>query len=500
MVKHSPTFYKHDTRLSSELSDLQQIVEAKAKEYGLDFFDTIFEVLDWNQINEVAAFGGFPNRYPHWRFGMEYERLSKSYAYGLSKIYEMVINNDPCYAYLLHSNAMVDQKMVMAHVYGHCDFFKNNVYFAHTNRKMMDEMANHRTKITRYIERYGYDRVEAFIDACLSLDSLIDCHSPTIKRQPAPASVDGSEVHKFKSEKQYMDKYINPTEFIEFQREQLAKEAESEQAMPLNPEKDVMLFLLENAPLERWERDVLSIIREEAYYFAPQGQTKILNEGWACMTHTRMMTEYLLTDSEVIDYADRHSSTVMMQPGQINPYKIGLELLRDIKDRWDKGKFGKEYAECSDMKEKKNWDKQLGLGWEKIFEVRKLYNDITFIDTFLTPEFCQEHKLFTFSYNVSADQYEIASREFEKVKQKLLFQLTNFGKPIINVVDGNFKNRGDVLLSHTHDGVDLRVDYAQETLKNLYLVWRRPVHIETTYDGAKKLISFDGSSHTESRV
>jgi stage V sporulation protein R len=213
-----------------------------------------------------------------------------------------------------------------------------------------------------------------------------------------------------------------------------------------------------------------------------------------------MMTEYLLTDSEVIDYADRHSSTVMMQPGQINPYKIGLELLRDIKDRWDKGKFGKEYAECSDMKEKKNWDKQLGLGWEKIFEVRKLYNDITFIDTFLTPEFCQEHKLFTFSYNVSADQYEIASREFEKVKQKLLFQLTNFGKPIINVVDGNFKNRGDVLLSHTHDGVDLRVDYAQETLKNLYLVWRRPVHIETTYDGAKKLISFDGSSHTESRV
>src|SRR5262245_58071351 len=137
------------TRLSPELESLRQQIEGYAKGYGLDYFQVIFEMLDWNEINMVASYGGFPNRYPHWRFGMEYEQLAKSYAYGLSKIYEMVINNDPCYAYLLHSNSTVDQKLVMAHVYGHSDFFKNNVFFNHTNRKMMDEMANHKTKIKR---------------------------------------------------------------------------------------------------------------------------------------------------------------------------------------------------------------------------------------------------------------------------------------------------------------------------------------------------------------
>ena len=105
---------------------MQRQMERYAEEYGLDFFDTIFEVLDYQRMNEVAAYGGFPVRYPHWRFGMEYEHLAKGYEYGLSKIYEMVINNDPCYAYLLEGNSSVDQTMVMAHVFGHCDFFKNN--------------------------------------------------------------------------------------------------------------------------------------------------------------------------------------------------------------------------------------------------------------------------------------------------------------------------------------------------------------------------------------
>jgi stage V sporulation protein R len=113
--------------LSHELASINAQIEKYARECGLDFYNTIFEMLDYEEMNMVAAYGGFPNRYPHWKFGMEFERLNKSYAYGLHKIYEMVINNDPCYAYLLECNHLVDQKLVMAHVYGHCDFFKNNI-------------------------------------------------------------------------------------------------------------------------------------------------------------------------------------------------------------------------------------------------------------------------------------------------------------------------------------------------------------------------------------
>jgi stage V sporulation protein R len=155
----------------TELKIIKYEIQEHARSFGLDFFPVIFEVLDYRELNEVAAYVGFPSRYPHWRFGMEYERLSKSQAYGLSKIYEMVINNDPCYAYLLKCNNLVDQKLVMSHVYAHCDFFKNNLYFASTNRKMVDEVANHATRIQRYADRYGAETVEAFIDCCSSLEN-----------------------------------------------------------------------------------------------------------------------------------------------------------------------------------------------------------------------------------------------------------------------------------------------------------------------------------------
>ena len=143
-------------------------IHEKALALGLEPFDVAFEVLTFEQLNEVAAYDGFPVRYPHWRFGMEYERLRRSYAYGLHRIYELVINNNPCYAYLLEHNKLVDHKLVMAHVYGHSDFFKNNLWFSHTNRRMLDEMANHGARIRRYIDRFGAEEVEQFLDVCLS--------------------------------------------------------------------------------------------------------------------------------------------------------------------------------------------------------------------------------------------------------------------------------------------------------------------------------------------
>ena len=170
-------------RFPAYLRDIQEEVEGYAKDFGLDFFPILYEVLDYKTMNEVAAYGGFPTRYPHWRFGMDYEQLSKSYEWGLSKIYEMVINTNPAYAYLLEGNSLVDQKIVMAHVCGHVDFFKNNYFFSKTNRKMIDGMANHAARVRRHMARWGQDVVEDFIDTCLSLENLIDPMSPFIVRQ-----------------------------------------------------------------------------------------------------------------------------------------------------------------------------------------------------------------------------------------------------------------------------------------------------------------------------
>ena len=491
--------------LPDHLEKLRTDIEKHARDYGLDCFDVIFECVSFDEMNMIAAYGGFPTRYPHWKFGMEYEQLAKGYAYGLSKIYELVINNDPCYAYLMSSNADVDQKLVMAHVYGHCDFFKNNFSFSHTNRKMMDTMANHGTKIRRYIDKYGVEKVEAFIDRCLSMDNLIDRQSPYIKRhevkrEKQDRDLEITEVPQLRNDREYMRHYINPQEFLDEQRKRMEAERERERKFPERPERDVLLFLVQHAPLENWERDVLAMIREEAYYFAPQGQTKIMNEGWASYWHTTIMTQKALLDSEVIDYADRHAGTMGVQPGSINPYKLGLELYRDIEDRWNRGRFGKEWEECDNLAKRKDWDTQAGLGRKKIFEVRRHYNDVTFIDEFLTQEFAREHHLFNYAFNKKTNNWEIAGREFAEIKNKLLFQLTNFGEPFISVVDGNYRNRGELLLRHQHDGIDLRQDYMRDTLTNLRAMWSRPVGIVTRVDSRLVLVRFDGTDFSEADI
>ncbi|HYF01082.1 MAG TPA: SpoVR family protein, partial [Planctomycetota bacterium] len=266
---------------------------------------------------------------------------------------------------------------------------------------------------------------------------------------------------------------------------------------PEEPTKDVLEFLIEYAPLENWQRDVLSIVREEAYYFAPQALTKIMNEGWATFWHAKIMTEKALEPGELIDFADHHSSTLGMRPGSINPYKLGVELWRDIEERWDKGRFGRDYEECDDLVKKRKWDLKLGQGREKIFEVRRIYNDITFIDDFLTKEFCERHKLFVFKYNGQSNRYEISDRDFEAIKRSLLFRLTNMGHPIIVVQDGNFRNRAELLLKHRHEGVDLEVAEARDTLSNLHRVWQRPINLETIVEDQPKLLVFDGKEHRE---
>lgn len=485
--------------LDAILDQERKKIEAVAKGYGLDFFETIFEIVSYDQISQIASYGGFPVRYPHWKFGMEYEQLSKSYEYGLSKIYEMVINTDPCYAYLMDGNSMMDQKLVMAHVYGHGDFFKNNIWFSKTNRKMMDQMANHATRIRRYIDRHGYEVVEKFIDTCLSLENLIDRHSilspqPQFKEK-RPELKESDYV--FKVSKSYMDRYINPPDLVEKHKQFQIEKLNSNVKFPSEPVKDVLTFLTHYAPLEDWQIDILNIVKEESYYFAPQGMTKTMNEGWASYWHSKIMTQNILDDSEIFEFADKHSGTMFMKMGGYNPYKVGIELMRDIEDRWNKGKFGREWDECDDVKEKLNWNKKLNLGRDKIFEVRKIYNDVTFIDEFLTEEFCIKNKFFVYKMNNETGQFEVDTRNFKAIKSQLLFQLANFGQPVIKIEDANFENRGELLLHHVHEGLDLQPNYMDETIKNLFSLWKKPINLVTVMDKEPQLFRYDGSGFSK---
>ncbi|MBK8171673.1 MAG: SpoVR family protein [Sandaracinaceae bacterium] len=505
------------TALPTYLYDEKVKIEKYARDFGLDFFPTLFEVLSYDQMNEVASYGGFPNRYPHWRFGMEFEQLSKSHEYGLSKIYEMVINNTPSVAYLLEGNSIVEQKLVMSHVLGHVDFFKNNFTFKTTNqgvdaetgqplRKWIDTMANDGSLVRRWIKRIGIEKVEEFIDNCLSLENLIDPqkpYAPIVAKKvhedeyENPSTEHAAEIPRLRVDRDYMREYINPESFLQSQQKKIDDEKERERKFPEKRDRDVLGFLIDHAPLDRWEHEILGIIRREAYYFAPQMQTKIMNEGWATYWHSKIMTEKACDSSEIIDYADRTAGVLATAPGQFNPYKLGVELFRHIEERWNRGQFGKEWEDCDTLEGRRNWDRRMGAGREKVFEVRAHYNDITFIDEFLTPEFVIEQKMYAFGYNQRNERYEIETRKYKDVKEKLLFRLTNGGQPFIYVEDANHANRGELLLQHDHQGLDLKLDYAREVLKSLVRIWKRPVEIHTIIEEKPALLRFDGTEHVQ---
>ncbi|RMF80989.1 MAG: SpoVR family protein, partial [Planctomycetota bacterium] len=281
---------------------------------------------------------------------------------------------------------------------------------------------------------------------------------------------------------------------------ELQELSQRKKAFPPAPDRDVLGFLLHHAPLADWQADILDIIRDEAYYYAPQGQTKIMNEGWATYWHSRIMTRHHLRDDELVAYCDHHSGTLATSPGRLNPYKMGVELFRDIEERWNKGRFGKEYEECGDIEKRRTWDTGAGLGREKIFEVRRVHNDVTFIDEFLTPEFVDRYKLYHYRHDPATGRIIAVNRDFDQIKARMLFMLTNHCRPYIYVVDGNYNNRGELYLAHKHIGVDIQIKYSNECLRNLFRLWGRPVHLQARIDDDMMLFSCTGDSIEHKKI
>jgi stage V sporulation protein R len=248
------------------------------------------------------------------------------------------------------------------------------------------------------------------------------------------------------------------------------------------------------ASTEAGHADVYDITVARTHRYAAGGLVNH-NSFW----HSRIMTGYACEGDEIIDYAERNAG-VLGGGKQLNPYKLGVELFRHVEERWNKGQFGKAWEDCDDLEERRSWDLQLGQGLRKVFEVRALHTDVTFIDEFLTPVFVAANKLFTFGWSNRNDRFEVDSREFKAVKDKLLFQLTNFGNPFIMVEDANLENRGELLLRHDHHGVDLDAEKGRDTLRALFRVWKRPVAIATLLENRPTLLRYDGKEHSTKQI
>ncbi len=461
-----------------ELEGWAALLRERAEALGLSFPTVLFEEVGPEEMAMLAAYGGFPRRYPHWRFGSEYLRQRELYRYGLGRIYELVVNTVPVHAYLLKGNPLLAQKLVMAHVYAHADFFQNNLAFHPTPKDMLDEMAHHAAYVERAMERHGARSVEEFLDMALSLENLIDPHSPYIHRAEEEAE-EARPAGRLRV-RPYLDPYVNPPP----EPPKEAEEGASPKPLPPRPTRDVLGFLIRHAPLAPWQKGILEIIREESLYYAPQAATKIMNEGWATYWHTKILLP-LLTPEEALEFAEMQAGLLAGQG--FNPYRLGYFLFQEIEERWDKGRFGPEY-EALPLGERLRYERPTGEGRRQIFLVRRAYTDLPFLEEFLTPEFALRRGLIHPAPE-DPESLEEALEGFSRAKKALLFRLTNGGYPVVELWDANYKNRGELLLVHAYEGVELDLRKAKAVLENLHRLWGRPVHLKTVVRGQETLLS-----------
>ena len=592
-----------------------------AERLGLEPYPVRYWVVDHDEMNELIAYGGFQRRYPHWRWGMNYERQQKQDRHGLGKAFEIVNNDDPSHAFLQESNTTADQKAVITHVEAHADFFANNEWFGLYADRGEDgpnaaaRLERNADRIAAIVERPDVDRedVERLIDAVSTLEDTIDQHSPIDAARTADEPDVAADVaEETPDDAAAIEAQIDELGLSEAVKSEVFDEAWLDEhaagVEPDDPRADVLAFVRDHGKRydaetgravdrEPWETTVIDAVREEAYYFAGQKQTKVLNEGWATYWESLMMGgEGFAGPDEFLTYAD-HMSRVLGSPG-LNPYKLGFELWthvelqaarRDVVDRllrvegvtpetfhsrvdldavadalephpaiagagpatldaladlaaaddprvdaeavdralsargsesetsaidrypWKllthEGLAERHYVltrpehrgalrriSRSTLEERARYmfdvdryetveaaleDVDRTAGWRRMFEVRESHNDVTFIDAFLTDEFVRERNYFAYEYSQAGEEFRVASTDAEDVKRKLLLRFTNFGKPTIVVLDGNFRNRGELLLGHRYNGVALDEGQARATLERVFELWGRPVNLAT---------------------
>jgi stage V sporulation protein R len=454
-----------------ELNKWDTKIEALATQLGLDYFPQEFEICDYNDMLGYQSYSGMPSRYPHWSFGKSFEKQRTLYQHGLSGLaYEMVINSNPCLAYLMIDNPLSMQVLTMAHVYGHNDFFKNNIHFSKTRPEFtLEAFKRHAERVRKYVETpgIGYDRVENILDAAHAI--RFQC--------------DRNIFVKKLSEKQQEEKYYKDLNKAPDQWEHLKiKDTSTEDLFEPEPETDLILFIRDHQPrLEEWEKDLLTIIRNETQYFLPQMETKIMNEGWATFWHYNILNRLNLPSDMHMDFIRSHNQVIRPHIGGLNPYHMGYMMFSKLA-----GSDGHKIEFDIDP---------------EIFTIRKIDRDTSFIRRYLTRELAVELRLFEYeAKNKKTVVSEVPDEEgWEKVKESLISNIAMNGIPVIKVKD--ISNRTNQLrLIHEFDKRELDLNYVEKTLEHIYRLWNNPVLLETYLDDAKVYCRYDEDEFTIDRA
>jgi stage V sporulation protein R len=461
-----------------KLEDLEfwngRVIEFVEK-FGLETYPQEFEICDHEEMFSYMVYSGMPSHYPHWSYGKAFEKLKTLYDYGLSGLpYEMVINSNPCIAYLMRDNSLALQVLTIAHVYAHNDFFKNNFTFRTIRAEFtIETFKAHANRVRQYVEdpSIGLEKVERILDAAHALS--LQCRRNLSIRKPPEAE---QRDRKLEESKPSPDPFQSVHRRKEWVSPDLGK-------LPLYPEEDILLFIRDhNAQLAEWEKDLLTIVHEQAQYFIPQIETKIMNEGWASFWHKRIMEALDLPQGLRMEFIVRHTQVLCPTPGGLNPYHVGMKIWEDIERRWNEPAPEEENRTGRKKKSAK----------EKLFEVREVERDTSFLRRYLTEPLIRELNLFEYQ---SRGNDKVVSRVADEegwqgIKETLIQNVGTGTIPVIKIEDADYNNTRSLFLKHSHDGRDLQLEYAEKTLKYLRQLWGREVLLETVINGKKSLLCF----------
>ena len=400
---------------------------------GLDWYPIDYEICDYKEMIGHMAYTGLPTHYRHWSFGKSFDRIQTEYNLGMSGLpYEMIINSNPSISYLMTENPMPTHILTMAHCVGHSDFFKNNRMFSETGADtVIDRFKAASKRIKKYMEdpNIGIDAVEKILDACHAIRFQVP-RTPGVKRRSHKELKKYYQKLMLNDKSGWWDTHFNINK------------------IPLEPDVNLLAFIAEhNRFLEDWERDIIRIVEQESLYFVPQASTKIMNEGWACMIHEKILNSLNLPDEYFLSFIRLHNQVVRPHLGRINPYHLGFKIFKYIEENQ---------------------------GFDECLRARETHSDETFIKQYLTEELCKELNLFSYSLHRKEGYNKITDVSGEDTWQTIRDDLIkNVGLNSVSVVlVKELKKDGTLILEHEHDGRDLELSEANKVFEYINDLWK----------------------------
>jgi stage V sporulation protein R len=471
------------------LERYQVAIAATAAEYGLDTYANQIEIITSEQMLDAYASSGLPIGYPHWSYGKEFIRNEQAYRAGMQGLaYEIVINSDPCIAYLMEENTMPTQALVIAHAcHGHNSFFKGNQLFRQWTEAdgILDYLVFARRYVMECEERHGDAAVEEVLDACHALMP----HGVDRYRRPAPATLK-AEAARLSEREAHRERTFDDL-WRTLPAPATRADPRAAPLFPADPQENILYFIEKHSPrLEPWQRELVRIVRKLAQYFYPQGQTKVMNEGWATFWHytliNRLHEKRMVDDGFMLDFLKNHTN-VILQPGfdsphygGLNPYALGFALFSDLR----------RICERPDAEDREWFPHIAGSDWRKTLDfAMRNFKDESFIAQYMSPRLIREFRLFAVADHRAEDKLVVDSihdeRGYRRVRKLLARQHAQESRvPDVQVMRYDRDGDRSLTLRHLRQRGRPLNEAAAQVVSHVRTLWGFPVRLETWEDDA----------------